>query len=178
MNGVLVATSEGQIKTHLVILRFGLKQFLSACVNKFMMYIWSLAMKRIFLKHLEIIIEKTGIPLPSYRIVDQSLCFKNDNFFPQKLNKPIFHKNLFDFFVQFPSMMFKNTLLIDYMLHKSLFNLPFSAIFFEMLYGSHTDTNYLLQTVFPYLVSLHSSKMKVYKFVKLNFFWQHYKCAS
>jgi len=81
-----------------------------------------------FLKHLEIIIKKTIVRLPSYRIVDQSPCFKNDHFLLQKPNKLVFHKNLFDFFVQFPSTMFKNTLLIDDMFNKSLFNLPFSAI--------------------------------------------------
>jgi hypothetical protein len=85
-------------------------------------------MKRIFLSHLEIIAKKTGIHLSSYRIVDQLLCFKNDHFLLQKLDKLVFHKNLFDFFVQFPSVTFENTLLIDYTPHKSFFNPPFSAI--------------------------------------------------
>ncbi len=86
----------------------------------------------------------------------------------EKSDKPIFHKNLFNFFVQLLGMTFENTLLIGDMLHKSLFNPPFSAIFFETFYGSHSDTNYLLQTVLPYLGSLHLSKMWVYKFVELN----------
>jgi hypothetical protein len=67
-------------------------------------------------------------------------------------------------------MTFENTLLIDDMPHKSLFNPPFSAMFFETFYGLHNDTNYLLQIVFLYSEYLHSSKMWVYKFVKLNHF--------
>jgi hypothetical protein len=109
-------------------LRSGLKEFMSTCVKNCTMYIWSSAMKRNFLKHLEIIAKKTGIHLSSYRIVDQSLCFRNDHFLLQKLDKPVFHKNIF-FFVQFLRMMFENTLLIDDMLHNNLFNPPFSAIF-------------------------------------------------
>jgi hypothetical protein len=35
-NGVLVATFEGQIRTLLVVLRFGLKEFMSICVKKIM----------------------------------------------------------------------------------------------------------------------------------------------
>jgi len=110
-------------------LRPGLKEFMSACVKKFTVYIWSSAMKRNFLKHLEIITKKIGIHLSSYRIVDQSLCFRNDHFLLQKLDKPVFHKNIFDFFVQFLGMMFENTLLIDDMLHNKKIYPPFSAIF-------------------------------------------------
>jgi hypothetical protein len=70
LNGVLVAIGEGQTKSHLVVLRLGFKKFLSACVNKFTMYKWSLAMKRNFLKHLDIIVEKTNVFFPSFRILD------------------------------------------------------------------------------------------------------------
>jgi len=117
---------------------------------------------------LEIIAEKIDVHLPSFRIVDQLLYFINDHFLLEKLDKPIFHKNLLNFFVQFLGTMFENTLLINEMPHKSLFNRPFSAIFFERFYGLHNDVNYLLQTIFPYLKSLHLSKMHVYKFAKLN----------
>jgi hypothetical protein len=54
--------------------------------------------------------------------------------------------------------------------HKNMFNIPCSAIFFETFYKSHTDDNYLLGIILPYLESLHSSKMRVYKFVELNHF--------
>jgi hypothetical protein len=86
----------------------------------------------------------------------------------EKPNKLVSRKNLFHFFVQFPGTMFENTLLIDDTIHKSLFNPPFNAMFFETFYMLHNEINYLLQIVLPYLESLHLSKMRVYKFVKLN----------
>jgi len=75
LNGVLMAIGEGQSKSHLVVLRPGLKEFLSICIKKFMMYIWSLAMKRNFLRHLDIIIKRTVIFLPFFRILDQTFYF-------------------------------------------------------------------------------------------------------
>jgi len=161
---------EGRTWIHPIILRPGFKELLSVGVRKFRVYIWSLVMKRNFLRHLEIIIEKTSICLLCFKIVDQLFYFGNDHFLFEKLDKSIFHKNLFDLFVQFPSTMFENTFLIDNTLHKSLFNPPFSAIFFDTFYGSHNDGNYVLQTILPYLESSHFSKMRVYKFVKLNHF--------
>ncbi len=151
-----------------MVLRLGFKEFLSACVKKFTVYIWSLATKKNFLRHQEIIAKKTGVRLPSSRIVDQSFYFRNDHFLPEKPNKLVFHKNLFKFFAQFASTTFENILLIDNMPHKSLFNPPFTAIFFLAFYRSHNDVNYLLQTIILYLESLHSFKMQVYKFIKLN----------
>ncbi len=41
LNGVLVAMGEGQTITRLIILKPGLKEFLSTCVKKKMVYIWS-----------------------------------------------------------------------------------------------------------------------------------------
>jgi hypothetical protein len=67
-------------------------------------------------------------------------------------------------------MIFENTLLINDMLHKSMFNPPCNAIFFETFYRFRTNGNYLLDTIFPYLESLHSFGMWVYKFVELNHF--------
>jgi hypothetical protein len=166
--GVLVATSEGQTKSHLVVLRPSLKEFLSTCVKKFMVYIWSSTMKRNFSKHLDIITEKIGILLSSSRILDQSLCFKNDHFLPEKLDKLVFHKNLKHFFCLFPSITFEITLLVDNMLHKNMFNPLYSAIFFKTFYGSHINSNHLLDIVLLYLESLHFSGMQVYKFVELN----------
>ncbi len=51
-----------------------------------------------------------------------------------------------------------------------MFNIPCSAIFFETFYKFHIDDNYLFGIILPYLESLHSSKMQVYKFVELNHF--------
>jgi hypothetical protein len=70
LNGVLVLTNEGQTKIRSIVVRCGLKEFLFVCVKEFMVYIWSLAMKRNFSKHLEIITEKTGIRFSSSRMVD------------------------------------------------------------------------------------------------------------
>ncbi len=44
LNSVLVAIGEGQIKTHPMVLRSGLKESVSACVKTFTVYICSLAM--------------------------------------------------------------------------------------------------------------------------------------
>jgi hypothetical protein len=70
LNGVFIAIGKGQTKACLVVIKPSLKEFLSACVKKFRMYISSLAMKRIFSKHLEIIAKKTSICFPSSRILD------------------------------------------------------------------------------------------------------------
>jgi hypothetical protein len=70
LNGVLVRTRKGQIKFHPMVLKLGLKQFLSTCINKFIVYIWFSVMKRNFAKHLEIIIKTIGVVLPSFKIMD------------------------------------------------------------------------------------------------------------
>ncbi len=65
-------------------------------------------------------------------------------------------------------MNYENTLLVDDMPYKSLFNPPFNAIFLEKFYKSQTDNDYLIEIVFCYLEALHSFDMQVYKFVKCN----------
>jgi hypothetical protein len=65
-------------------------------------------------------------------------------------------------------MTFENTLLINDMFHKSMFNPPFSAISFDTVYGSPIDGNYLLEIIFLYLECIHSFGMWAYKFVKLS----------
>jgi len=111
-----------------MLLRLGLKEFLFVCIKKFTTYIWSLAMRKNFARHLEIIIEKICIVLLSSRLLNQTLYFKNDKFLYEKFKKPSFHKNLDVFFHLVPSMTFENTLLVDYMPHKNMFNLPFNAM--------------------------------------------------
>jgi hypothetical protein len=95
------------------------------------------------------------------------IYFKNDHFLFKKLDKPIFHKSLLDFFVQFLGTTFENTLLTDDTPHKNLFN-PLLVPFLKMFYRLHNDINYLLQTIFLFLESLHSFGMRVYKFVQFN----------
>jgi hypothetical protein len=118
LNGVFVVIVEGQIRSRLIILKLGLKEFLFACVKKFLMYIWSLAMRRNFSKNLDIIAKKNGVLFLFCKILDQTLYFRNDHILLGKFDKPVFHKNLNDFFHLFLSMTFENTLLIDDMLCK------------------------------------------------------------
>ncbi len=119
---------------------------------------------------MDIVIKKINVLLPSSRILDQTFYFKNDHFLPKKPNKHVFHKKLKDFFHLFPSMPFENTLLVDDMSHKNMFNPPCSAIFFKTFYRFHIDNNYLFYIVVSYLESLHSFGMWVYKFLELNLF--------
>ncbi len=88
----------------------------------------------------------------------------------ERPNKPVFHKNLKDFFHHFPSMTFEDTLLVDDIFHKNMFNPPYNAIFFKTFYRSLTNNNYFFGTILPYLEPLHSSGMQFYKFVELNHF--------
>ncbi len=125
-------------------------------------------MKRNFARHLEIIGEKTIVFVPSSRIVDQMFCFRNEHFLLEKPNKHVLHKNLDNFFHMFPGTNYGNTLLIDDMPHKSMFNPPFSAIFLHTFYSSRTNNNYLLKIVLSYLESLHSFGMWVSKFLECN----------
>jgi hypothetical protein len=85
---------------------------------------------RNFARDLEIIKEKTIVFLPSSRIIDQMLCFRNEHFLPERLEKLVFHKNLDNFFHMFLSTNYGNTLLVHDTPHKNMFNPPFSAISF------------------------------------------------
>jgi hypothetical protein len=99
------------------------------------MYIWSSAMRRNFFRHLETIRERIGVHLDSSRISDQALCFKNEHFLLEKLRKLVLHENLNTFFDVFLGMNYENTLLIDNMPYKILFNPPFNAIFLKGFVG-------------------------------------------
>lgn len=48
LNGVLVRTRKGQIKFHPMVLKLGLKEFLSTFINKFIVYNWFSVMKKNF----------------------------------------------------------------------------------------------------------------------------------
>jgi hypothetical protein len=49
-----------------------------------------------------------------------------------------------------------------------MFNLPFSVIFFDTVYKSHTYDDYLFEIVFNYLESFCFFGMRVYKYLELN----------
>jgi hypothetical protein len=53
-----------------MVLKLGLKQFLSTCINKFFVYNWFSVMKRNFSKDLKIIVKTIGVVLPSSKIRD------------------------------------------------------------------------------------------------------------
>jgi hypothetical protein len=148
LNGVLVATSEGQTQFRLMILRPSLKEFLFAYSKEFTVYIWSSTMRKSFSKHLEIITKKIGVLLLSCKIVNHIFCLKNDHLLLEKL---VFHKNIENFFCLFHGTALENTSLIDDTPHKNMLNPPFSAIFFDTFYGSHI----VGKSVFLYLESLH-----------------------
>ncbi len=58
---------------------------------------------------------------------------RNLHFLSDKLNKPIFHKNLDVLFSMFPYTHTSNTLLIDNTPYKNMFNNPYNA-FFGVIY--------------------------------------------
>jgi hypothetical protein len=81
---------------------------------------------------------------------------------------PIFHKNLDVFFFNFPNIHGGNTLVIDNMPHKSMFNGLYNAIFFELFDNIHGEDQYLLGSIIPYLENLHSSEYDIPTFVEHN----------
>ncbi len=65
------------------------------------------------------------------------------HFLPSNINKPVFHKNHNFFFFKYLETHAGNTLFIDDMLYKNIFNRPFSAIFVELFKGFGRVENYL-----------------------------------
>jgi hypothetical protein len=93
---------------------------------------------------------------------------RNSHFLFDKLNKPIFHMNLDIFFPTYFSIHLCKTLLINETLYKSMFNMPYSAIFFESFDGFRGEDNYLLGIVLPYLKSHHFSRYGIFTYVQHN----------
>jgi hypothetical protein len=61
-----------------------------------------------------------------------------------------------------------NTLLVDDMSYKSMFNEPYSAIILEFFDGLCGENHYFLETIFPYLESLHFSQDSVFECSHVN----------
>jgi hypothetical protein len=76
---------------------------------------------------------------------------QNLHFLSNKPNKPIFLKNFDVFFSMYPYIHTNNTLLIDDMTYKSMFNALYSAIFWESFDNLRGDDHYVLGTIFFYL---------------------------
>jgi hypothetical protein len=99
--------------------------------------------------------------LDPLRVLGQESCKKNDLFLLVHLEKSFLHKNFDVFFLKFPDTHVGNTLLIDDTPYKFIFNDSCSVIFLELFECEHSDGDYLLSTVLPYLVLFHSSGFNV-----------------
>jgi hypothetical protein len=93
---------------------------------------------------------------------------QNPHFLPDGPNKPIFHKNLDVFIYKFPYTHDDNTLLIDNMPYKNMFNNMYNVIFLESFNGIRGEDQHLLGSIFPYFKNLHLSKYNVHTFVEHN----------
>jgi hypothetical protein len=87
---------------------------------------------------------------------------------PNNLDKAIFHKNLDILFSPYPYTHAGNTLLVNNMPYKNMFNGPYSAIFLDSFDGCCGEDQYLLGCVFLYLENLHSFGYNVPTFVEHN----------
>jgi hypothetical protein len=93
---------------------------------------------------------------------------QNSHFLSNKLDKPIFHKNLDVLFFAYPYTHGGNTLLVDNMPHKNIFIGPYNVIFLDSFDGHYGEDHYLLGFVFLYLENLHSFGYGVPTFVAHN----------
>jgi hypothetical protein len=75
---------------------------------------------------------------------------QNSHFLPDKLDKPIFHKNLDTLFSTFPYIHVNNMLLVDDMPYKSMFNNSYNAIFVKSFDDLRKEDQYLLGFVLLY----------------------------
>jgi hypothetical protein len=64
---------------------------------------------------------------------------RNSHFLPNELDKPIFHKNLDVFFSLYLYTHVGNTLLVDDMPYKNMFNGPYDVIFLDSFDGHHGE---------------------------------------
>jgi hypothetical protein len=85
-----------------------------------------------------------------------------------KLDKPIFHKNIDVFFSTYPYIHVGNMLLVDNMPYESMLNGPYSAIFLESFDSLCGEDLYLLGFVLPHLENLHLFGYGVPTFVEHN----------
>jgi hypothetical protein len=85
-----------------------------------------------------------------------------------KLDKPIFYKNLDVLFFAYPYTHGGNTLFVENTPYKNMFNGPYNAIFWDSFDGRCGEDHYLLGFVFPYLANLHSFGYYVPTFVEHN----------
>ncbi len=99
---------------------------------------------------------------------DQKFYMQNPHFLSNKPDKLIFHKNLYIFFFTFPYTHTCNTLFIDDMPYKNMFNDPYSASFLESFDNIRGEDQYLLGSIFLYLENFHLFRYGVPTFVEHN----------
>jgi hypothetical protein len=156
LNQVLITTcfekgGYGKGASHILGVKHGLKEFLEKCLAQFHVYIWSIVQHHNIYNYLDQIWCKTKISIHVSRVFNQTFCMQNPHFQPDKLNKPIFHKNLDIFFSTFPYIHVGNMLFIDNAPYKSVFNGLYSAIFLESFDNIRGEDRYLLGSILPYL---------------------------
>jgi hypothetical protein len=81
---------------------------------------------------------------------------QNLHFLLNKLDKPIFHKNLYVLFFTCLYTHIRNRLCVDDTPYKNMFNGPYNVSFLDSFDGHCGEDQYMLGFVFPYLENLHS----------------------
>jgi len=101
-------------------------------------------------------------------MLDQEFCMQNLHFLLDKPDEPIFQRNPDDFLKTYPYTHVGNTLLIDNMPYKNMFNSPYNTIFLESFNNHCGEDQRLIGFVLPYLENLHSFGYGVPTFVEHN----------
>jgi hypothetical protein len=93
---------------------------------------------------------------------------QNLHFLPDKLDKPIFHKNLDVFSSTFLYIHVGNMLFVDNTPYKNMFNNVYSANFFKSFDDLSGEDQYLLRSIFLNFKNLHSFGYNVPTLVEHN----------
>jgi hypothetical protein len=116
--------------------------------------------------YLDKIYKETQIRIDPSKILKWETYKQNDHFLLANHEKPVFHKNLDVFFSKYLGTHHGNTLLVDDISYKSMFNESFNAIFVKTFDTSNRDPNdYLTFTILPYLECFHHFGISVSTFV-------------
>jgi hypothetical protein len=100
------------------------------------------------------------------KILGQKTYKQNYHFLSTNLKKPIFHKNFDVFFNKHLGIHLGNTLLINEMLYKNVFNESFNAIFLKSFDMPNKNPNdYFIFIILPYLEHFHHSRISALAFV-------------
>jgi len=97
LNIVIIATRFDR-GSHTIILHPGLKEFLEKCFVQFQVYIWFTTQHHNIYNYLDKIWHKTQISVHVSKVLNHDFYMRNPHFLLDKLDKPIFHKNIDVFF--------------------------------------------------------------------------------